>query len=243
MTLTFVPDPDVDDTIGADLADEIRAAAQPIGDCAACGSVLGEVPLRLDVRGFDDFHLVTLRHASCQPAPDNPGLVFAPSESTYQVAAAQVHALVPPDPPSRWSLRRRQPEPERRPYTVLLLNPSVDVFTVRAGQTSLVGPFHDRGFAPPGEATLGDPDAGPRAGIYLMCTPTSATVADTLTGGTYHFDDSPELVDTLTQGGGALLVITHRHWISHAQTDRTMLGRIMQDPSTATIWLTAEPTH
>lgn len=238
MTPSFVNDPAVSRDLGEAREEEVRAAVQSEGDCATCRGRLGAGPLRLDVRGEPDIRMVHVRHAACAPMPDD-SIIWLVGASSYQTNA--VH-LAQPTSKAKRSFWRPKKAPELRESSILILNPSVDVFAYFADDQTLLDRYRSRGFREPGTVVIGSPDAANDAGLHLSLDGDEITLNDAQ-GGPYVIGKHATIAADIRQRGGALVALSYRN---HAQDVRDMvsLHRLYNDvDGTTEMWVPLTETQ
>lgn len=242
--ITFVDDPALERALGPDLAQEVKDAIQPPGDCSACNLTLGTGPLRIDVQSDGEGAYVAYpRHASCRPAPNVQNLLVLRNEHTHLVNAALTDLALPTPAPKRpwWRLSRPEPQIQHEPFVVFLINPSIDGFFIGHGETSLIDRYmqRDEFHQPDGGIRIEDPP--PDSALTLEVEPELVTVVD---GPTRYEIDSAKLANFVRDYGGALVAVTYRHWVSTLESDPQTLTRVMNDPTgTAITWIPHTPTE
>lgn len=223
--MSFVDDAVLDHALPPGLADQVRAAVQPHGDCAICGTALGPVPVRFGVHPMPGSTHVDVRHATCGPS-DPESSIHVMRSTTYRLAPMRVPLTNNGEP---------------RTVSAVLVNPSVDGWVIANTAASLLDGFLRRGFASIDQAV---PSVSADE-VLCRVEETGTVVVDDRMGGGYHLTDPPSsFVERIASQGGLLLVVSHAVAVDRTGDDGPVrLGDLLSNPdSVVQAWVPAPPT-
>ncbi|MGN7132511.1 hypothetical protein ACTHQY_04465 [Rhodococcoides corynebacterioides] len=222
--MSFVDDVVLDRSLPPGLAEQVRDAVQPLGDCAICGTALGERPVRFGVTPFPGSTHVDVRHATCGPA-DPEASIHVVMPTTYRIAPMRVPVTS---------------DGEVRKVSALLVNPSIDGWVIADDARSLLDGYHERGFTAVDEQVLPVPSDEVS---WRVDDDGTFVVADGVAAQYRLTDPPPAFVERIVSEGGFVLVVSYTVGIDAAYASGTVrIGDLMRGPDRlAQAWVPADP--
>ncbi|MBY6687466.1 hypothetical protein HQ305_19725 [Rhodococcus sp. BP-149] len=217
--MSFVDDAVLDRSLPPGLADQVRDAVQPLGDCAICGTALGERPVRFGVTSFPGSTHVDVRHATCGPA-DPEASIHVVMPTTYRIAPMSVPVTS---------------GGEVREVSALLVNPSIDGWVIADDARSLLDGYHERGFTAVDEQVL--PVLSGEVS-WRVDDDGTIVVADGVAAQYRLTDPSPAFVERIVSEGGFVLVVSYSVGVDAAYASGTVL--IGEPDRLAQAWVPAD---
>ncbi len=221
--VSFVDDAVLDHALPG-LADQVREAVQPHGDCAICGTTLGPVPVRFGVHPMPGATHVDVRHTTCGPS-DPESSIHVMRSTTYRLAPMRVPLTINGEP---------------RTVSAVLVNPSVDGWVIADTAASLLDSFLRRGFAPIDQAV---PSVSADE-VPCRVDEAGTVVVDDRMGNGYQLNDPPSsFVERIASEGGLLFVVSHVVAVDQAPDgDPIGLGDLLSNAdSVVQAWVPVDP--
>ena len=222
--MSFVDDGVLDRSLPPGLADQVREAVQPLGDCAICGTALGERPVRFGVTPFQGSTHVDVRHATCGPA-DPEASIHVVTPTTYRLAPMRVPVTS---------------GGEVRKVSALLVNPSIDGWLIADDARSLLDGYHERGFTAVDEQVLPVPS---EEVSWHVDDDGTIVVADGVAAQYRLTDPPPAFVERIMSEGGFVLVVSYTVGVDAAYASGAVqIGDLIREPDRlAQAWVPADP--
>ena len=237
---TFIADAAVTRVLGEELVALLQGATLPRGNCAACGQLLGDGPLRLSIVTQESGVLVAAVHASCGTSNLVHGNVLVLPPATWASAGGVLTAASIAPSRTWWGGKTERRTKKRVP--IMIVTPTCDVFYLTRDRNdqlrTAIDDLFREGYERAGEVTFYGPG---RDDVRATMTASTFTVTS-LDLDEYSINVGDRFAAVVRDAGGLLLALTLEPFsrLLDGELDPDELSRITQSTQSAFTWIPTE---